>query len=197
MSTPKWEYYLACEICKAPKGDACLNLRSLNSRMGRKEANSTPHLKRVRTKFDQLKIRAGEELRKCIALHAELRVYCSRLIHGDKAHLHYSEEFGFIHWDTIDLSSTDHKVEERRLIYYGELMKNNNNNNGFENTSTKNLKILRTNLIKGLDLVAKSIADGTFHQVGPKGSAPPAQGGQITLIFFYSVTNELIKRGEL
>ena len=52
------------------------------------------------------------------------------------------------------------------------------------------------NLVKGLDEVAKTLDDGTFHTVrGEKGSAPPSQAGQTTLWFLTAVDAELTKRG--
>lgn len=64
----------------------------------------------------------------------------------------------------------------------------------FTNTSTKDLKVLWKNLKKGLDKVSESLDDGTFHNVGPKGEASPAQSGQMTLWFAMAVDTELTKR---
>jgi hypothetical protein len=61
--------------------------------------------------------------------------------------------------------------------------------------SEETLLILRANLLNGLDLVAASLADGTFHKVGKKGMAPPSQAGQLTLGMLVSVNNELVARG--
>lgn len=65
---------------------------------------------------------------------------------------------------------------------------------GFEDASTATLTTIRTNLLAGLDRVAASIADGTFHDVGPKGAAPPAQSGHLTLALLAGVTDELERR---
>jgi hypothetical protein len=51
------------------------------------------------------------------------------------------------------------------------------------------------NLTQGLDKVAKSLEDGTFHETGAKGAASPAQAGQMTLWFMFAVDQELVKRG--
>jgi hypothetical protein len=51
------------------------------------------------------------------------------------------------------------------------------------------------NLKKGLDEVDKTIQKGTFHKVGVKGAASPAQAGQLTLWFALAVHQELTKRG--
>lgn len=65
---------------------------------------------------------------------------------------------------------------------------------GFEAASTETLTVIAANLRNGLDLVAARIAAGTFHQVGPKGAAPPAQSGQLTLALFEQVVAELGRR---
>jgi len=66
---------------------------------------------------------------------------------------------------------------------------------GFENTPTPILLGLRLNLLEGLDRVAESIEDGTFLQIGAKGSSP-AQSGQLTLGLLCAVTETLDNRGE-
>jgi hypothetical protein len=50
------------------------------------------------------------------------------------------------------------------------------------------------NLKKGLDEVAKTIDNGTFHKAGPKGASPPSQAGQTTLWFAKAVFAELVRR---
>jgi hypothetical protein len=65
---------------------------------------------------------------------------------------------------------------------------------GFEHASAETLATLRGNLLRGLDNVAESLADGTFHACGPKGSAPPAQSGHLTLALLKGVTAELNRR---
>lgn len=66
---------------------------------------------------------------------------------------------------------------------------------GFADAPTWVLESVRSNLLAGLDLVAASIADGTFHQVGPKGSAPPAQSGHLTMALLDGVDTVLAERG--
>jgi hypothetical protein len=65
---------------------------------------------------------------------------------------------------------------------------------GFEPYSDEVLRIIEGNLLRGLDRVADSIAAGTFTLVGEKGSAPPCEGGQITLILLRGVQSELDSR---
>jgi hypothetical protein len=65
---------------------------------------------------------------------------------------------------------------------------------GFENYDDETLRIIEANLLRGLDRVADSIANGTFTLVGEKGSAPPCEGGQITLILLRGVQAELDSR---
>ena len=63
-----------------------------------------------------------------------------------------------------------------------------------EDASTDTLLAVRDHLLAGLDVVAERLADGTFNVVGPKGSAPPSQSGQLTLALFYGVETELALR---
>lgn len=65
---------------------------------------------------------------------------------------------------------------------------------GFESASTATLKVVERNLQTGLTLVADSLANGTFHEVGSKGAAPPAQSGHLTLALLAAVTAELDRR---
>jgi hypothetical protein len=65
---------------------------------------------------------------------------------------------------------------------------------GFEHYDTATLKVVRGNLLAGLDLVAASLCDDTFHTVGPKGSAPPSQSGNLTLALLVGVEAELATR---
>ncbi|RKR92637.1 hypothetical protein BDK92_7079 [Micromonospora pisi] len=67
---------------------------------------------------------------------------------------------------------------------------------GFEAASTETLHTIRANLLAGLDRVAGHLAAGTFHRVGPKGSAPPAQSGLLTLALLEGVDAELAHRNE-
>jgi hypothetical protein len=66
---------------------------------------------------------------------------------------------------------------------------------GVERASDETLLAIRDNLLRGLDLIAKSLVDGTFKTVGKKGAAPPSQAGQLTLGMLVSVNNELVARG--
>ena len=52
---------------------------------------------------------------------------------------------------------------------------------GFAAAPTETLRLIRGNLLAGLDRVAATIEAGTFHDVGPKGAAPPAESGNLTL----------------
>ncbi|MEU3452302.1 hypothetical protein ABZ671_01640 [Micromonospora sp. NPDC006766] len=65
---------------------------------------------------------------------------------------------------------------------------------GLEAASTATLRVIAGNLRHGLDVVAARIAAGTFHEVGPKGAAPPAQSGQLTLALLDGVAAELTRR---
>lgn len=65
---------------------------------------------------------------------------------------------------------------------------------GFEQASTATLAAIAGNLRRGLDEVAARIAAGTFDTVGPKGSAPPSQSGQLTLALLDGVEAELATR---
>ncbi|GIM89707.1 hypothetical protein [Paractinoplanes toevensis] len=69
--------------------------------------------------------------------------------------------------------------------------------NGFEQATTETLQAIHGNLLGGLEVVAKTIADGTFNTVGPKGAAPPSQSGQTTLWLLDGVEAELERRGIL
>lgn len=65
---------------------------------------------------------------------------------------------------------------------------------GFATVSTAVLLAIRDNLLTGLDRVAASLDDGTFDVCGPKGAAPPAQSGLLTLGLLDGVDRELAKR---
>ena len=65
---------------------------------------------------------------------------------------------------------------------------------GFETATTATLEIIRANLLGGLDRVAASLEDGTFHTVGPKGEAPPVESGRTTLALLEHVESELAAR---
>lgn len=66
---------------------------------------------------------------------------------------------------------------------------------GFGHASDETLKTLQGNLLAGLDAVAATVAAGTFYTPGPKGSAPPAQSGHLTLALLNGVNAELGRRG--
>lgn len=53
----------------------------------------------------------------------------------------------------------------------------------------------RNSLLAGLETVGQRIADGTFHDVGEKGKAPPSQSGHLTLVLLVEVNAELVNRG--
>lgn len=65
---------------------------------------------------------------------------------------------------------------------------------GFEHCTTEVLLVTRERLRRGLDRVAEHTAAGTFHTLGPKGEASPAQSGQTTRIFLELVEAELARR---
>jgi hypothetical protein len=69
--------------------------------------------------------------------------------------------------------------------------------NGFEQVSTETLTVIRDNLLRGLERVAETIADGSFETVGPKGAAPPSQSGQTTLALLAGVDAELDSRSQV
>lgn len=64
----------------------------------------------------------------------------------------------------------------------------------FSSIPTPTLLKTWSNLKKGLDLVAKSLEDGSFNTPREKGAAPPSQAGQLTLAFALAVDTELSKR---
>lgn len=65
---------------------------------------------------------------------------------------------------------------------------------GFRSVSLETLHLIRQNLRASLDRVAASLDAGTFHEPGPKGSAPPAQSGRLTLALLDSLDAELRRR---
>jgi hypothetical protein len=65
---------------------------------------------------------------------------------------------------------------------------------GFEKYNITTLKLIRANLLNGLDIVADTIDKGTFHTVGPKGEAPPSQSGTLTLFLLQGIEAELEQR---
>lgn len=60
--------------------------------------------------------------------------------------------------------------------------------------SIEALTAIRGNLLAGLERVAEHVDAGTFHTVGDKGKAPPAQSGQTTLALLNVVEGELHRR---
>lgn len=67
-------------------------------------------------------------------------------------------------------------------------------NTGFEHADTKTLEGIRDNLLGGLNLVAKTLDDGTFHLCREKGGASPAQFGKATLALLVGVVSVLALR---
>lgn len=60
--------------------------------------------------------------------------------------------------------------------------------------STESLATIRGNLLAGLERIAEHVDAGTFHTVGGKGKAPPAQSGHTTLALLHVVEAELQRR---
>ena len=56
------------------------------------------------------------------------------------------------------------------------------------------LRTTRAALLHGLDRIAAHIAADTFHIIGPKGEASPAQAGQLTRILLEQIDAELARR---
>ena len=67
---------------------------------------------------------------------------------------------------------------------------------GFEKYPTGILLGLRENLLQGLERVAHTIENGTFHTIGEKGSSP-AQAGCLTLALLNRVQETLDTRSDL
>lgn len=65
---------------------------------------------------------------------------------------------------------------------------------GFADASTAALLVVRQNLLRGLDLVAASLDDGTFHTTKAGKASPPSQSGQLTLALLNGVDAELATR---
>lgn len=65
---------------------------------------------------------------------------------------------------------------------------------GFAAASPDVLQTIRRNLLSGLDLVAAALDDGTFRTCGPKGAAPPAESGRLTLALLDGLDAELARR---
>lgn len=65
---------------------------------------------------------------------------------------------------------------------------------GFTTADTATLNVIRGNLLRGLDEVARSLAAGTFNSAGQRGAAPPAQSGQTTLALLTRINDELAGR---
>jgi hypothetical protein len=66
---------------------------------------------------------------------------------------------------------------------------------GFEKYPTDILLTVRDNLLAGLERVSETIDDGTFLQIGAKGSSP-AQSGYLTASLLVAVTDTLDNRAE-
>ncbi len=65
---------------------------------------------------------------------------------------------------------------------------------GFSAAKPATLVKIRANLLDGLTLVAEEFEAGRFHEIGEKGSAPPSQSGQLTLILLAGVEREIERR---
>lgn len=65
---------------------------------------------------------------------------------------------------------------------------------GFGATPTAILLAVQDNLVAGMGQVVASLNDGTFIQCGPKGAAPPAESGQLTLALLDGIRRELAGR---
>lgn len=60
--------------------------------------------------------------------------------------------------------------------------------------SDEALLAIRDNLLKGLELVGKHLEAGTFKVAVKEGSAPPSEGGWLTLTLLLDVEDELESR---
>ena len=65
---------------------------------------------------------------------------------------------------------------------------------GHEETSTETLLVIQGNLLRGLGVIAEHLEAGTFEVSKKEGSAPPSQGGWITLILLLGIEDELEAR---
>lgn len=65
---------------------------------------------------------------------------------------------------------------------------------GFERASMETLTTIRDNLLRGLDVVASTLEDGSFTTVGTKGASPPSQSGQTTLALLAGIDAEIASR---
>lgn len=65
---------------------------------------------------------------------------------------------------------------------------------GFEAASIETLLATRERLLEGLELVGRHIAAGTFKLAVKEGSAPPSQGGWLTLSLLMEVEDALEAR---
>lgn len=66
---------------------------------------------------------------------------------------------------------------------------------GFADATTETLRVIRANLLRGLDLVADHIQAGTLHDLAGK-SSTPAEGGHLTLALLNGLDVELSRRME-
>jgi hypothetical protein len=64
----------------------------------------------------------------------------------------------------------------------------------FTTASMATLLAARTNLLRGLDLVASHLDAGTFDVIPVGKSSPPSQAGQLTLALLAGVDAELAAR---
>lgn len=68
----------------------------------------------------------------------------------------------------------------------------------FANATTAALLSVRSNLLRGLDIVAGHIDAGTFDVVAPGKASPPCQSGHLTLALLAGVDAELaIRNGDV
>lgn len=68
---------------------------------------------------------------------------------------------------------------------------------GFSRATAETLRIIRGNLLKGLDKVTEHLDNGTLHVVGNKRASSPAEAGRITLGLLGQIDKELRKREDL
>jgi len=64
----------------------------------------------------------------------------------------------------------------------------------FADATTATLVAIRLNLLRGLDLVAGHIDDGTFETIAAGKASPPSQSGHLTLALLAGVDAELAQR---
>jgi hypothetical protein len=65
---------------------------------------------------------------------------------------------------------------------------------GITEASTEVLLVVRANLLRGLDEVARHVDAGTFALARAGGAAPPSEAGWVTLVLLGRVEDELSRR---